>query len=327
MSSFELSPGVVIDTDRSEAYVMSPTGGIVALDLAAGSQVWHSTDAAKPLAVSGDLLISQAETAGPNNELAIVALNTRQGGATRTRSLVELPPGVQPAINRSANRAFTAQAQPLAADDAAVSWEFVARPLRGMASGPLEVLPEEAGPPDVLAGALPGATARGASEAGSDVVVSRGAARVGLGDGAVTPMGVSPPGAVRGARDAPPAAAPDLAPETPIPGLPEPQFLSADGRHVLISTKVGDDKVWDKYLWTIHERSGARLGEIRAHVRSAPFFVSGTQVVYQTEPYARRVGAELVEEPVRIRAVDLQTGAQSWSHAIRDITDRDAPPP
>ena len=38
MSSFQLSPGVVVDLDRSQAYVMSPEGAIVAVDLTKGAE-------------------------------------------------------------------------------------------------------------------------------------------------------------------------------------------------------------------------------------------------------------------------------------------------
>ena len=323
MSSFELSPGVVVDPDRSEVYVMRPGGGIAAVDLTKGAEIWHSQHAAKPLAVSGDLLVSQAEAAGPNNELAIVTLHTRERGAPVARSLVELQPGVEPAIDQTAARAFTAQAQPFA-EDAAVSWEFVAQPLRGMAPGPMEVLPDE-GPPLGIAAETSGPAAR----ADSGMVVARGAARVRLADGAVTTMEMPPSASVEAATPGiPSAAAPSPTAEQRLPDLPGPQFLSADGRHVLSSTQVDDDRVWDKYAWSIHDQaSGERLGGIRAHVRFAPFFVSGSQVVYQTEPYARRVGTEIVEQPVQIRAVDLRTGESLWSQAVRDIIDREPPPP
>jgi hypothetical protein len=113
-----------------------------------------------------------------------------------------------------------------------------------------------------------------------------------------------------------------------IPGIPEPQFLSADGRHVMSSTRVGNDLVWDKYAWKIFDRDTLQaLGEVRTHVRYAPFFVSDSRVIYQTGPYAHRVGANIVEEPLQIRAADLQTGERLWSQAVRDVTDREPPPP
>jgi hypothetical protein len=110
--------------------------------------------------------------------------------------------------------------------------------------------------------------------------------------------------------------------------VPEPQFLSADGRHVLSSQRVADDPEWDKYRWTIFERdSGRRLGELRMHLRYAPFFVDGTRVIYQTPPYARRRGRGMVEEPLQLRAADLDTGAPVWSQPVRDTVDRQPPPP
>jgi hypothetical protein len=329
VTSFELSPGVVVDRDRSEAYVMNPDGAIVALDLAGGKEVWRSRDAAKPLAVSGDLLISQAEAAGPNNELAIVALRTGEGTLV-TRTLVDLPPTVQPAIDQTANRAFMTHAEP-GATEVTVSWEFVERPLRGIAPGAIEVLPGEE-MPAVLTEAVPGAAASDTvAEPGAELVVARGAVRLDPAGGIATPLAAAvldtttetiPPAL------APSAAATDLPPDAMLPGVPGPQFLSADGAHVLTSDRVDDDSVWDKYVWSIFDRAtGNKLGEVRSHVRVAPFFVNGSQVVYQVEPFARRVGDTFVEEPVQIRSADLQTGQPLWSHAVRDTVDRTAPPP
>ena len=307
---------------------MSPEGGIVAVDLAQGAEVWRSQEAAKPLTVSGDLLISQAEPAGVGGALRIVALDTRARGAAVTRSEVALPPGVQPMIDQTINRSFTAQAQPLAGD-AAVSWEFVERPLRGLASGPMEVLPGEPPPqpfavPDADA---PAAMAR--AEPGAETTVVRGVVRVAISDGSVPPIEAPRaefgPAAAAAGPVAPPS---DLAPAAQLPGVPEPQFASADGRHVMSSRRVGDDSVWDKYAWTIFDRNnGERLGEVRTHLRYAPFFVSDSRVIYQTGPYARRVGDNIVQEALQIRAANLQTGERLWSLPVRDTADREPPPP
>jgi hypothetical protein len=110
--------------------------------------------------------------------------------------------------------------------------------------------------------------------------------------------------------------------------VPEPQFLSADGRHVLSSQRVADDPAWDKYTWTIFEReSGRRVGEIRMHLRYVPFFVDGTRVIYQTPPYERREGPSMRQEPLQLRAADLDDGAEVWHQPVRDTVDREAPPP
>ena len=61
----ELRPGVVIDPERRVAYVMNPKGGIDAVGLGRGELVWHSDDAARPLASSGDSVVAQAEPPRP----------------------------------------------------------------------------------------------------------------------------------------------------------------------------------------------------------------------------------------------------------------------
>ncbi len=114
MPSFQLSPGLVVDSDRREAYVMSPRGGIVAVDLAEGAPVWRTRKAAKPLTLAGELLIGQAEAPGPDNELRIVTLDTSRRGKQVTEALVELPPGIEPMIASSLDRSFTLRCGPSA---------------------------------------------------------------------------------------------------------------------------------------------------------------------------------------------------------------------
>jgi hypothetical protein len=334
--SFQLSPGVVVDTDRHEAYVMSPSGGIVALDLAGGAPVWRTSKADKPLTLAGELLIGQAEAPGPANALRIVTLDTSRRGRQVTEALVDLPSGVQPMVVSSLHRSFTAEARS-EPGEAAVSWEFVERPLRGMPPGPMEVLPGETPPAASAAGPAPGPGApppatMGAPDEGEETTVVRGEARVDLSSGTVTTAGAtavpSTPGPpTMSAGDFP--SAPDLEPDQLLPGVPQPQFLSADGRHVLSSQRIDDEPdAWDKYRWTIFERdSGTRVGELRTHLRYAPFFVDDTHAIYQTPPSARRQGRRMVEEPVQLLATDLSTGAQVWSQPVRDTVDRQPPPP
>jgi hypothetical protein len=63
------------------------------------------------------------------------------------------------------------------------------------------------------------------------------------------------------------------------------------------------------------------------HVRYVPFLVAGTLVVFQTPPFVRRQGAEMLEEPPLLRAVDLSSGTPVWSQPVRDTVDREPPPP
>jgi hypothetical protein len=311
--SFELSPGVLVDTDRGEAYVMSPDGGTVAVGLADGEPAWHNSDLSKPLTLAGGLLVGQGEAPDGAEALRILTLDVAQGGRQVTETLVELPPGVRSSVLPSLNRSFIAEAraEPSAA---VVTWEFVESPLRGVPTGALEVLPGEA-PPAVSAAAAPAA---------APGLAPPGVADMPFGSVPVEPGGEDLP--PRSAGDSSPA--PDLDPTAALPGVPEPQFLSADGRHVLSSQRVADDPVWDKYVWTLFEReSGRRVGELRMHLRYVPFFVEGTRVVHQTPPYERREGADLRQEPLQLRAADLGSGAEVWHRPVRDTVDRDPPPP
>jgi len=105
--AFELSTGVIINPAQQRAYVMSPAGGIEAVDLARGREVWTTRNAAKPLGVVDGQLIGQAESAGAQNTLRIVVLDERTGRqeAVRTRSM---PAGVRASVAETTSGEFEA---------------------------------------------------------------------------------------------------------------------------------------------------------------------------------------------------------------------------
>jgi len=55
---FEVVPGVVVDPGRSAAYVMSPAGGIDAIDLDSGRLLWSTMRAAMPLVIAGGRVVA-----------------------------------------------------------------------------------------------------------------------------------------------------------------------------------------------------------------------------------------------------------------------------
>lgn len=336
MSSFELAPGIVVEPDRRQAFVMSPEGGIVGIDLDSGAEVWRSAEAAKPLTVVGDLLVSQAETPGPQNEMRLVSLDVRNQGARVAEGLVQLPPDVMPLIGQSAARTFNALALPAApqAERASVTWEYVERPMRGVADGPIQRLPGEA-PPAVSAAALggtpdaPEAFAENAFEPGGERIVMRGEVEIDPASGVVA--AAAPPqfdAAPQTATVGLGAAGPPAVLEAALPDIGQPQFLSADGRHIMTSKRTAQEPAWEKYLWTVYRRDdGRKVGTIRMFVRYAPFFVHDDRIVFQAPPHARAIDGEVVEEPLQIRAADLATGERLWRQPVRDTTDRDPQPP
>src|SRR5262249_50704045 len=77
-------------------------------------------------------------------------------------------------------------------------------------------------------------------------------------------------------------------------------YLSADGRHVLTSQLVGDDRdLKTKYLWTISSvADGTRIGETYSPLPRAPFLVSGTKLVFESRPYAIQVEGKMTRQPL-----------------------------
>ena len=86
-SAFELRPGVVVDPAGGVAYLMRPGGGIEKVSLTSGELLWTTQEAAKPLALFGDLLIAQVDGTAAADALEIVLLDAQQGGERRQRSV------------------------------------------------------------------------------------------------------------------------------------------------------------------------------------------------------------------------------------------------
>jgi hypothetical protein len=233
--------------------------------------------------------------------LRIVTLDTAEAGRVVSATAQPLPAGVKAATVTTRSSEFTANAAAVG-DNAVVSWQFVERPLRGIPPRKREVLPGE----------------RRSDQSATPATSFQGTFGVELKSGNVISAVPAPAVAARAAPVRHPFAV-----EARVADIPEPQFLSADGRHILHSERQADDSVWDKYLWSIYDRNTReRLGQFKTHVSFAPFFVADTKVIYETGPYARRAGGGVIQEPEQIRAVDLRTGERVWSQAIRDTTPR-----
>jgi hypothetical protein len=107
------------------------------------------------------------------------------------------------------------------------------------------------------------------------------------------------------------------------------QFLSADGRHVLVTEPVKTTELTlYRHQWTVYGRaSGARLGTVPALVAATPFLVAGT-TLYHTQPVHVLVQeGRIVEHPVALRAVNLTTGAEVWKMAVQDTSFKGPFPP
>jgi hypothetical protein len=84
---------------------------------------------------------------------------------------------------------------------------------------------------------------------------------------------------------------------------------------------TGNDRNINKYRWTIYSSSTKEsIGAVASPFPTAPFFVSGSTLLYQLRPFmVRDSGDKMVRSPLKLVAVDLRTGSKLWEHPVMDI--------
>lgn len=126
---FELEPGLLVDPASSTVFLMSPEGGIDAVDLGLGMVRWHRDEEAKPLSLAAGRLVAQAEPPA-SGVLRLVVLDAADGRLLLARD-VDLPEGVSAPVRPSLGRSFAADAE-LVGSALDVAWTFAQRPVQGM---------------------------------------------------------------------------------------------------------------------------------------------------------------------------------------------------
>ena len=301
-----LEDGVIVDAARGVAYVMDQEARLGAVRTSDGSVLWRSPEAAKPLLVSGDLLVAQAE-AGASGELPVVVLD-RASGAVTARASVELPRDVRATVSDGPRTSFRVSAAP-ADGRVLLSWEArrTRKELQGYVPAPSE-------------GRAPGAEAA-SLETRRRTERLQGTTMLDLGTGAVDT-------ATKAAAVAPVPAAPALRTFDGLADVPGRKFLSADGRHVLVSRLVDPRRVLERYRWTVYTRGGELLGEVPGERSAAPFVVAGSRLIVQAEAHAVHESGERGEggeggtttgQPLRLRAFDLASGTEAWAQPIQRV--------
>lgn len=297
-----LLEGVVLAPRHGLAYVMRPGGGIDAIELASGKVRWRSDRGAKPLTLAGDLLVAQAESRG--NALDLVLLDARSGAA-RDALRMALPTGVAATVTDTPAGSFRVQAA-REGSGLVVRWESVAAAGAAPAQGYL---------PAVNEGQAPSA---------SPTVVT-GAAVIDL---AAPSMRMQAEPTVVSGRS-PTLKRASLEELRAPAGAAGRQFLSADGRHYLISEPVkATDFTLYQHQWTVYERaSSARLGSVPALVSALPFLVVGKTLYHAAPAHVLLKEGKIAEQSAALRAVNLATGVEKWSMAVRETSFRGPFPP
>ena len=298
-ANITLRPGIVIDPAANVAYVMTPDG-VAAIELSNGSRRWISNAAAKPLAIIGSKLICQVEPKIRTNRLELAILDARQSTVI-LRSVAELPASVKVSIGQTLDSRFDAEAQ-ANGNSAIIGWKYERDKSEGLVrenealSQPDATQDSRAGTLqiDLVTGAISTALTPAMTVAASDLV-SRVQSR----------RWILP------ASDARPATSGTF-------------YQSADGRHIVESERVADDRTWAKYRWTILESgTNSGVGAVQLHFSFSPFVVRDSIVIYETTPYMR-AGKK---EPAMLRGVNLATGQEVWSVEVREVIHRGPFPP
>jgi hypothetical protein len=208
-------------------------------------------------------------------------LNPRTGALVK-RSALALPAGVRATVADGLQGSFRVRAQ--AADAAApegtaVLLAWTATRVPGPARG------RERSSPGIEGDAAPSG-------------VLRGSARLDLGTGKIVAAAA---GEVVGAA-----------------GEVDAGRFSLAGRYALAAERI--EGTLNDYRWTLAERAtGKVVGVFDVPASLAPLTVAGSAVVYLARPSMRVEKGERRSEPLRLRALDLSTGAELWTREVRDL--------
>ena len=288
----------LVAPDLGLVFVMRPGGGIQALDLASGAMRWRSAEGTRPLALMGNRLVAQADPGGAGT-LALVSLDARSG-ATRASNRVPIDEAVTASPVDDARASFRAWAD-ASGSRLTVHWEHSSLSGTGVPQGYLPAA-EEGQAPSLGGGQASFTTdATGLRLEGVDSMRA-------MTDGSTGPgMVEASVAGIRGDR----------------------QFLSADGRHVLVTERTASAEFRiDQHRWTIYDReSGAKLGSLRSVVSATPFVVVGRTLYYTSPPWADRRGDKMVRRGAMMHAVDLASGTDVWAKTVRDSAFRGPFPP
>ncbi len=336
---FEFRVGVIVDSSLSAVDLMNPQHGIDAVDLSSGALLWSTTEAAKPLMLHGPLLLAQAESATPSNLLRIVVLNTQDAGELLLEATVQLPEDVQVAIEDGLGTTFRTSAR-LHENDVIVSWRFSKQHITGAPPGPdAKVL--------VTAGALRIDLETGHTDSlRSEEVPPTPEIRLPDEVARLVTLGTLPGplwqvGNVLAAIERTSGKGGGRSTlrrwysETGQP-LPEVvlfggeltfRYPSADGRHLLASKLL--DSPGPVWVWRIYSlETGEHVAEVRNASPAAWFFITGSSLIHEAPPGGRIMNGRLVmDQPLRLHAIDLETSDELWEWPFRDTAYRGPYPP
>lgn len=314
-----LSPGVMIDLETGTAFISQPTkpsdeesgqasGGIAAVNIESGHVTWENPSILLPLQVTetSKLLGAGRSDADTGGVLPLCVVDEGTGAIDRT---INVP------LKRDASISPMAIAQGVfnlsvrtEGDEAIVGFNY-------QAADYFRALPPFEGDQDAQNGGLQPA-AVGVANLGSEK--SSGAFKVNLSSGDVESIEGPDVAPIIRPRVTVQAGGPS---EMPIADVDLPQFLSADGRHVIAKERTkGAEK---RYAMQVFDReSQQKLGQFASDQAIVPFIVRANddliQVIIEWDASFEMEEGNVVPVPPRVQAIDLGSGNPIWAHAVAD---------
>lgn len=105
------------------------------------------------------------------------------------------------------------------------------------------------------------------------------------------------------------------------------QFISRDGRHVLVSDKISNDNLGTPYQWSIYEAGNPQvIGTLSSRVSYASFCVRGGFLIFVENAYETFDKEGTTTVPRQLVGYDLRAGRRQWTRPLFDDTFRGPSP-
>jgi hypothetical protein len=299
-----------------------------------GCLSWATARAAKPIILAGDLLIAQADVAGWRNRLRLVGLDILKAGEPMLAADIDLPPDVGVSIDDCPAASFRTDAG-IQGKFTVIYWTFSELHAGGLppghtgatvrkVTGAVQIDPKT-GEFSLLTPDQTPPPARPAVPAGIACQAALGASS---GPKWFTGNFVATTRRIAGNREN--GIALVRCSLTTGEALSDVRLFGADytlrypsANHKHLLASKADYATHPPWHWLIFSiDSGKRVAEINMESPGARFLIRRDQLIYESPPQQRLVAEQWVNEPLRLRAIDLEGGNELWSRPIRDTAYR-----
>jgi hypothetical protein len=292
----QLRDGVVVNAGRNEVYITTPDNKVQALTISTGLPLWTSATKARPLAVVNGKLVSQENIMAADNKLSIIELDINRKGRPSPGYQVNLPASIKTNMLQTAENNFTLSTR-VFNNNTYLYWQYSSRPLRGLL--------DSADMTGLNRGYIDTGIFRLNKSTGKFISLNNAQIPSGFrAEGSILYSPVNENLTDKGRR-----------------------FVSADGKHNMVSVKIAGDSIFMNYRWEIYEQSsGNKIGELMDYRSYTPFVVAGNILLYEKGPYIINTKNGITEVPLQLVAVDIRSSNEVWKTSIYDFIYRGPDP-